>query len=356
LSTKGICLLEARDPEGGIAVLREAMSMAREHGEIDQLVRAYVNLSDVLHMLGRTREAHALLVSGRDELQQLGRHATWLDLQLAEMAYNLGWWQEAEALLTPELGRGRQGMTRVFFEMRRAELELAMGDDAGARPRLELARELVARSYEPQWHAPITALMAGLERRERNVDAAREAIRTGLERMVDTDAMDDGARLARIYSSAAGVEADAAQQARDLGRTGDEAAAIAASRRFAEQTREAAQRPFAAAMPEAHALVLVAEAEVAAGEGCPDAARWAAAAEAWAAIDRPFRVARVRWREAEAHLSAGDRAAAEAAGADALLIFVNVYVDGEDVRFGDGLQTTVKDGGEVQILPAVAGG
>jgi DNA-binding NarL/FixJ family response regulator len=73
-------------------------------------------------------------------------------------------------------------------------------------------------------------------------------------------------------------------------------------------------------MPEAHALVLVAEAEAAAGEGRPDAARWAAAAEAWAAIDRPFRVARVRWREAEAHLTAGDRVAAEAAGADALLI------------------------------------
>jgi sulfur-carrier protein len=36
--------------------------------------------------------------------------------------------------------------------------------------------------------------------------------------------------------------------------------------------------------------------------------------------------------------------------------FVNVYVDGEDVRFGDGLQTAVRDGGEVQILPAVAGG
>ena len=36
--------------------------------------------------------------------------------------------------------------------------------------------------------------------------------------------------------------------------------------------------------------------------------------------------------------------------------FVNVYVDGEDVRFGDGLKTAVRDGGEVQILPAVAGG
>ena len=36
--------------------------------------------------------------------------------------------------------------------------------------------------------------------------------------------------------------------------------------------------------------------------------------------------------------------------------FVNVYVDGEDIRFGEGLETTVADGDEVQILPAVAGG
>ena len=36
--------------------------------------------------------------------------------------------------------------------------------------------------------------------------------------------------------------------------------------------------------------------------------------------------------------------------------FVNVYVDGEDIRFGDGLATPVDEGQEVQILPAVAGG
>ncbi len=36
--------------------------------------------------------------------------------------------------------------------------------------------------------------------------------------------------------------------------------------------------------------------------------------------------------------------------------FVNVYVGGEDIRFLDGLETAVKDGGEVTILPAVAGG
>ena len=36
--------------------------------------------------------------------------------------------------------------------------------------------------------------------------------------------------------------------------------------------------------------------------------------------------------------------------------FVNVYVDGDDVRFGGGLGATVRDGAEVQVLPSVAGG
>jgi sulfur-carrier protein len=36
--------------------------------------------------------------------------------------------------------------------------------------------------------------------------------------------------------------------------------------------------------------------------------------------------------------------------------FVNVFVSGEDVRFGEGIDTAVADGQEVTILPAVAGG
>ena len=40
----------------------------------------------------------------------------------------------------------------------------------------------------------------------------------------------------------------------------------------------------------------------------------------------------------------------------ALRRFVNVYLDGEDVRFLQGLDTAVNDGAELQILPAVAGG
>ncbi len=36
--------------------------------------------------------------------------------------------------------------------------------------------------------------------------------------------------------------------------------------------------------------------------------------------------------------------------------FVNVYVDGDDVRFTHGLATAVPDGTVVQVLPSVAGG
>lgn len=36
--------------------------------------------------------------------------------------------------------------------------------------------------------------------------------------------------------------------------------------------------------------------------------------------------------------------------------FINVYVNGEDVRFLEGDATTLKTGDEVSIVPAIAGG
>ncbi|HMC88322.1 MAG TPA: MoaD family protein [Gemmataceae bacterium] len=36
--------------------------------------------------------------------------------------------------------------------------------------------------------------------------------------------------------------------------------------------------------------------------------------------------------------------------------FVNIYLNDEDVRYLDNLGTAVKDGDEVSIIPAVAGG
>jgi molybdopterin synthase sulfur carrier subunit len=36
--------------------------------------------------------------------------------------------------------------------------------------------------------------------------------------------------------------------------------------------------------------------------------------------------------------------------------FVNIFVNGEDIRFKDGAKTAVAEGAEVSIIPAIAGG
>ena len=41
---------------------------------------------------------------------------------------------------------------------------------------------------------------------------------------------------------------------------------------------------------------------------------------------------------------------------DELAPFVNVYVEGEDVRTREGLDTPVDEGSQVVLLPAMAGG
>ena len=36
--------------------------------------------------------------------------------------------------------------------------------------------------------------------------------------------------------------------------------------------------------------------------------------------------------------------------------FINIYVNEEDIRYADGMQTELKDGDRIQIVPSIAGG
>ena len=54
--------------------------------------------------------------------------------------------------------------------------------------------------------------------------------------------------------------------------------------------------------------------------------------------------------------SASRRSASRVYGEGEIQPFVNVYVDGEDVRTRDGLDTPVRDSSTVILLPAMAGG
>ena len=56
------------------------------------------------------------------------------------------------------------------------------------------------------------------------------------------------------------------------------------------------------------------------------------------------------------HPGLKDRLVEQKDGSTDLRRFVNLYVNDEDVRFTGGLGTTLKDGDQVVVLPAVAGG
>jgi sulfur-carrier protein len=36
--------------------------------------------------------------------------------------------------------------------------------------------------------------------------------------------------------------------------------------------------------------------------------------------------------------------------------FINIFVNGEDIRFKEGAKTVIADGAEISIIPAIAGG
>jgi molybdopterin converting factor small subunit len=56
------------------------------------------------------------------------------------------------------------------------------------------------------------------------------------------------------------------------------------------------------------------------------------------------------------HPGIKDRLVESKDGQTDLRRFVNLYVNDEDVRFTGGLETTLSDGDQVVVLPAVAGG
>jgi DNA-binding CsgD family transcriptional regulator len=110
------------------------------------------------------------------------------------------------------------------------------------------------------------------------------------------------------------VEGDAGELARD--RRDEEASALARTRAdaFLARVRLTAGKGW----PAEQAQVAMAEAEHARASGATTPALWAAAAERWDAIARPYLVAYARWREAEARMAGRDRDGAVGAASAAL--------------------------------------
>ena len=303
-NTLGFCLAMTGEVEAGADQLREAIRIARERDDLPDMGDAYVNYSDMLHVLGRSAEAREIAAEGRRAVE--GRRpiaVMWLDCQLAEFAYDVGEWELSEASL-PDAQRWTGTHTRVNLGLRKAHLAVGRGQQEAAREALGELEELAAESSEPQFVGPVAILGAELRRREGDLDGARAVIDRGLDLM--EFCTDDAARVGAVAAAGVTVEADAAQRARDLGDAGAESAALRRVDDLLARVAAAAGRT----RPVERAMLLGARAESGRAAGRPDGVAFTRAAQAFEELGRPEPGATMRWRAAEAHSAAGDRDAA----------------------------------------------
>jgi DNA-binding CsgD family transcriptional regulator len=306
----GLALIMTGEHDRGVAILREAATLARDGDDAALLGIAYINLADALQLSGLPAEATAVTQEALGELLPGYPGFEWIPTMAAELAIDAGDWTEADAQLA-RVGR-TSGGGRVNVELRRAELALNRGEDERAREALEEVEALLVDSLEPQFVAVAGVLRAELDRRTGHPICAREAVENALERLEFCS--DDTVRLGRLAVTGAAIEADLAQRARDLGDAEAEAEAIARSGAMLDRARAAA----AAGRPLETAYAATAEAHHlrAAGEDPGDT--WAVAIAEWARLDRPLPQASAYRHAAEAHLARGRREAAADAAREAL--------------------------------------
>jgi len=310
LNGMGTSLAAQGAVEEGTAALRRAIEIAREQNRSRELESAQVNLADALHLAGRDREALAVARAARQDSPGRGNHGVWLGVTIAEMLVEVGEWDEAERLLPGE-DRRFLGNELVYVELIRAELDLGRGRHNEAAAHLARLADPVAASAEPQWHGAYGALLAELRRREGDLDGARAAVDEALDRI--EFCTEDAARLARVSAAGVTVEADRAQRGRDLGDDAEVARALGDIEAFVLRVEAAAE---VSGLPVEAAWLATARADAARAAGEPAAGLWRASAAAWEAVERAYRIAVARAREAEAEVAADDReAAAQAAGA-----------------------------------------
>ena len=194
-------------------------------------------------------------------------------------------------------------------------LIVATGEFDLARTQLDRLGELLdGVPVEAQFSGNFHAAAAELALWEGRPDAALDEIERGLERIGDQGWLWFNARLHRIGARAA---ADLAEQ----GRTRRDRTAVDDALRRGEGLRAARHEILARMLENEHgrqAAMTIAEGAMADAEdtrlrGSSAASAWAAARERWAEVERPYLEAYAAWREGEADLVDGDRAAAATA-------------------------------------------
>ena len=294
--------------EAGLGSLRSGVRLALDLDIPVTALRGYINLSDVLGLLGRHREAAQAASEGLELAVRAGLTRTsfsFLIANQAESLLRLGQCAETDRLTAQALSAQPEGLYGTALFKLRAELAAMRGRYDDAAGELEAGRRAMGDTTDVQFTQPIRYVEAMIALGRGDLPAARDAVAAGLA---------GGTPRAVRYAwplvwLGMRVEADEATRCRDR----REEVPAQSAHRCAELARTAAQlatpappwRGYQALVSAEHARA--AGAEHARAAGTDQAAAWSQAATAWQDAEEPYPLAYALLRLAEAHCAAGER-------------------------------------------------
>ncbi|MGW1540931.1 helix-turn-helix transcriptional regulator [Streptomyces sp. NPDC002309] len=300
--TLGSLTAHAGDPVAGLAEMYEIKERALEEGFPYVAGRAYVNLPAALEAIGRSREAAPILEEGAAFARCYGLldSEAWVWSNLSESLSSLGRWPEAEQAAQNVFRHGRNAKPQGAGAICLAQLALNRGDMAEAKRRLAAAHAAFG-SHDPmpqQW-LPMATIAVGVAASEGRLLDARAELGAALDA-----GSPPGTQLYGwpLLVAAATAEADARTlPAAEPGRAGT-----------LDRIRTAA-KTLTTTAPIWLAHEQWVRAELHRAEGSATADTWTPVVTAFEQLERPYDLARVRHRLAEALLATdaaghGDRA------------------------------------------------
>jgi DNA-binding CsgD family transcriptional regulator/tetratricopeptide (TPR) repeat protein len=309
-TTLGVVLGWGDEPEAGVALLEQARTLAERTGDTEELFRVYANLTTVVDLVGRRREAVEIAQAGIAASREAGLEAVYgnfLRSNAAVSLFLLGRWDESAEMSSTALEWVPSGVafvtpieTQTLIEIERHAGELA-GRLLGKRlVELETSRD-VQHAADLYRAVVQLALWQG-----DHGDAVRAAGR-GWDAVKDSGDWTLIAKLAASLAEADSMAAADAAARRDL-------ATIATIRGRAKGVVKAAAAAVArsgvrstiGSRREADAWLGVAMGHRDRLDGRDDPATWDRLAEAWGSLENPYETAKARWRQAEAILGSGE--------------------------------------------------
>ncbi|CAM5313566.1 Helix-turn-helix transcriptional regulator OS=Streptomyces alboniger OX=132473 GN=CP975_25275 PE=4 SV=1 [Streptomyces alboniger] len=290
--TRGNLLIEAGDPETGLAEMYEVRDRVVEQGLVTDLSRAHINLPSALEGVGRSAESVEVAMEGIAFCRKYGLMDTegWVWANAAESLISLGRWDEAAEAVTQTHRCAQSAKPRGSAAQCSARVALHRGDHAAAARYLQNAHHHYgSHDPQPQYTLPLAGIALGIAAAEGRVLDGRAEVERGLASGLPFGTYKYGWPL---LLAAATMEADA------RGLPTAEPGRPEAVARIRGVTRS-----LATPIPLWRAYDEWTRAELLRSEGRDGPADWAAVVAAVEPLDRPYDLARVRLRLAEALLA-----------------------------------------------------